>query len=506
MTSPGKAPEPAGIRRNATLAFGAQISTGVLTAILTLYLVRKLGPSGFGIFSLALSIGALVLLPADFGLSQSAARFLAERRGNQTAMTQVLGDALRVKLIVATAIGALFFAMAGPVASAYGIPDLAWPLRAMAVALIGQSVFSLFRASFEAMGRMGADWQLVGGESIVEALASIALVALGGGAAGAAWGRAAGYLTGVLIGIVIVVRMFGFAVLRPRSTDTGFVRRLARYGFALFLIDGVYAIFAQIDVLLVGAILGAGAAGIFAAPLRFAALLLYPASAITAGVAPRMARGKQDEPNTEALEFGLRLLILVHLLFVTPLLVWAEPLVHLVLGPGYGEAAGVLRALVPFIFLTGPTRLLTISVNYLGEARRRIVIVLVALALNVAVDLLLISKIGVVGGAVGNDVAFSLYAFGHLYVAHRLTGFPLMPLVYSLGRGLLAAAAMGAVLLAIGTGEVALPLIVIGLVVGMAVFLAVLLALREPLPAELSESIPGAAGRWLRRREAAGGG
>jgi O-antigen/teichoic acid export membrane protein len=496
----GKVPAPASIRRNAGLAFGGQLSTGVFTAILTLYLVRKLGPAEFGVFSLALGIGAMVLLPADFGLSQSAARFLAERRGDQAAMAQVMGDALRVKLIVAAVFGTLVFVAAGPIASVYGIPDLAWPVRAMAVALFAQSIFGLFRASFEAVGQMGVDWQVVASESAIEASASIALVALGGGAAGAAWGRAIGYAAGVLIALFLVVRLFGIAILRPRRKGTVFVRRLAGYGFAIFIIDGVYAVFAQVDILLVGAILGSVAAGIFAAPLRLVALLLYPASAITAGVAPRMSKGGKDGPNQEALELGLRSLLLIHLLFVVPLLVWAEPLVNLALGPGYAEAADVLRALVPFILLAGPTRLLTISVNYLGEARRRVVIVLGALALNIAVDLLLIPRIGVVGGAVGNDVAFALYAFGHLYVCRHLTGLPLMPLVRSLGRGLVAAAAMAAILVAFGRGDVPVPLMAIGLLVGTAVFLAILLVMREPVPAELSESFPGFVGRRLRRR------
>jgi O-antigen/teichoic acid export membrane protein len=491
-------PAPASIRRNAALALGAEVSAGVFTAVLTLYLVRKLGPAAFGVFSVALSIGALVLLPADFGLSQSAARFMAESRESHTAMIEVLGTALRVKLAAAGLVGVLLFALASPIASAYDLPGLLWPLRAMAVAVFAQSILGLLRSSFEAIGRMGMDWTMVASESAVETLASIALVTLGAGAAGAAWGRAIGYGVGVVAGLVLAVRLLGLGVLRPRRVDRAFARRLASYGGALLVIDGVYAVFSQVDVLLVGAILGAGAAGIFAAPLRLVALLLYPASALTAGVAPRMARVSGGRPNVAALSKGLSLLLVIHLLIITPLLVWAEPLVDLILGSGYGEAADVLRALTPFILLAGPARLLTISVNYLGEARRRIVVALAALALNVAVDLLLISRIGVVGAALGNDIAFALYAFGHLYICRHLAGLPLMPIARSLGRGLLAATAMGSVLLAIGYGHVAPPMMVVGLLAGSAAFVASLLALGEPMLAELWGSVPDSARRWFR--------
>ena len=43
-------------------------------------LVRVLGPEDYGVFALAISVASLVFLPADFGISQSTARFVAEPR------------------------------------------------------------------------------------------------------------------------------------------------------------------------------------------------------------------------------------------------------------------------------------------------------------------------------------------------------------------------------------------------------------------------------------------
>lgn len=493
------APRAAGIRRNTAMALGAELTTGALTAVLTLYLARTLGPERFGLFGLAIGIGALILLPADLGISQAAARFLAERRGDRSAMASAFSDALALKLAAAALFGGAMFALAGPVAAAYDLPGLTWPLRAMAVAVFAQSLFMLLRASFEAVGRMSADWRMVGGESLIEVSASVLLVALGGGAAGAAWGRSIGYAAGAALGLGLVLRMLGRPALRLRATERPLLARMARYGLAVMVIDAVYSVYAQIDVLLVGAILGASAAGVFSAPLRLVAFLGYPAAAITAGVAPRLARGTREEPDAAALVRGLRALVALQALALAPLLVWAEPITRLLLGDGYGPSAGVLRALVPFIFLAGPTRLLTISVNYLGEARRRIVYAVAALALNAVLDLVLIERIGVVGAAVGNDVGFAVYAFGHLYICRQLVDLPLAPLLASLLRGAAAAGAMALVLLAFGTGHVALPLLVLGLLLGTVVFAAVLRILREPLLDELAGSLPGPLGRLLGR-------
>jgi hypothetical protein len=68
------------IVRNTGFAFAIRIMSSAFTAALTLFLVRALDPIGYGLFGLAGAIAGLLLLVADFAISQSAARFAAERR------------------------------------------------------------------------------------------------------------------------------------------------------------------------------------------------------------------------------------------------------------------------------------------------------------------------------------------------------------------------------------------------------------------------------------------
>ena len=71
------------ITRNTAFALASQLATASFTALLTIVLVRVLGPEDYGVFALALSVASLVFLPADFGISQSTARFVAEHRGER---------------------------------------------------------------------------------------------------------------------------------------------------------------------------------------------------------------------------------------------------------------------------------------------------------------------------------------------------------------------------------------------------------------------------------------
>ena len=140
-------------------------------------------------------------------------------------------------------------------------------------------------------------------------------------------------------------------------------------------------------------------------------------------------------------------------MLVAPVIVWATPIVHLLFGHGYERSANVLRLLSVYIFLVGLGPLITTSVNYLGQASRRIWIVLAALAVNIVIDVVLVPVIGVTAGAIGTGVAYAILTCRRIssHLPASTQPVPLRPLAHTLARSLFAAAAMGAVLLAIGT-------------------------------------------------------
>ncbi len=473
------------IRRNTGFAFAVQMTGAVFTAGLTFFLVRALGPYEYGLLALALGVGGVLLIPSDLGISQSAARFIAEHRGDRPAVAAILADALKLKVAVAVLVSGGLFAASGLIADAYGAPGLTWPLRAMALALLGHSFLNFLGTTFTAQGRLALHLPVVASESAVETGTAVALVLLGAGATGAALGRAGGYLFATGVGLALLARHVGRRAIASRGGGGANLRRLVGYAGAMVVIDGAFTLFSRIDGLLIGAILGVRAVGLFEAPLRIVALLGYVGQAASKGVAPRVARQRGQVPNVEAFRRVLRYMIVVQSLAVAPVVVWAEPLTKLALGSGYEESAGVLRALAPFILLSGISPVLALGINYLGEARRRIPIAIGAVAINVVIDLTLLPTIGIIAGALATDVAYSFYTAGHLFLCRRMLGIPLRPLARTLFRSLLAASAMGGVLFAFGSHAVPIPWLLTGGALGAVAYCAVLLATREFTSEEL---------------------
>jgi hypothetical protein len=97
LVEPGTPQAPGGAVANSSLSLITQVLSGVFTGILTLFLVRALGASAYGSFALATSVGTLVAFPADFGVSSSTARFVAEFRTMPARVAEVVADAVRIK-------------------------------------------------------------------------------------------------------------------------------------------------------------------------------------------------------------------------------------------------------------------------------------------------------------------------------------------------------------------------------------------------------------------------
>jgi O-antigen/teichoic acid export membrane protein len=470
--------------RNAVHALGYQLITAAFTAALTVYLVRALAPHQYGLFALALAIAGLWEIPSDLGISSSAARFVAASLGDGGRVAEITSAALRLKLAVSGAVTLGLVAAAGPIAAAYGQPGLVWPLRGVAVALLGTSIMQFCLSAFIAQRRVSVNSRVVAAESAVETAASIALVLAGAGAAGAAFGRATGYLLGAAAGVIALRRALGRDAVRVRRRPPAEVRRgILGYAWAVAVVDVSWTAFTQVDALLIGGLLTTAAVGLFQAPMRLLAFLSYPSAAVAVAVAPRLAGAA---PGGERLTRACRLVVLVQAVLIAPLVVWPQPIVSVVLGSDYQGSVAVLRAIAPYAFLLGLAPLVSTSLDYLGEARRRIPIVVGSLLVNLAIDVVLIPRIGVVGGAIGSDVAFAVYVPAHLAVCARLLDADLLPLGVTFLRAGLAAAAMAGVLALVGTSGLAPVQIVVGAVAAIAAYVATLVLLDEVTVHELA--------------------
>lgn len=473
-----------GLIRSAVTVLLTYAGTALFTGLLTLYLVRALGPTAFGVFSLAMSIAALAAILIDFGIGSSAGRFMAERIDDRVALARIFATALRLKLITGVAAALLLIVLAAPIASAYNEPELTWPIRALAVSTLLQSIVGQLSSQLLAISQTAANLRMVYIEGAVEFSASVAFVVASGGATAAAAGRSAGYLVGAVAGLIIVLRLLGRRALavHRRGAEAVAVRDIGSYALWLWLAGSAYLIYVQVDAIIIGAVLGSTAVGAFTAPLRLSVFLAYPSLAVGNVVAPRFARTEGEAEDGGAppdLQEPVRWLLVLQSVMVAPLIAWARPIVDLVLGTGYDDSVAVVRVLAAFIFIQGFAPLLSLTANFLGEARRRLPWAVGTVIVNVVIDLLLLRSVGVEAAAIASSLAIALYVGGHWLICRQLVVLRVAPMLWTFARCIVAAEAMGAVLLALGTKDLSPLEWVAGLAGGLVAYVAVLVLLGE---------------------------
>ncbi len=469
------------VSRSATFALLAQLVGGVLTAILTIFLGRALAAGQFGAFTFGLSVITLATLFADLGISSSTARFIAERRDQPNTAAAVFQTAIRLKLFTGVPVTALLFVLAGPICAVFGIADAVWVVRGCAIAMLMQTLFTLCLGTFIALGKLRYNLILATVESVVEVSATLSLVLLGAAATGAAFGRAIGYAVGLVVGLAVIHRTIGRLSMRHREEDRSVVspRQIIGYAGPLVLVEAAFRVFTSIDVLLIAAIVGGGApVAAFALPVRLTIFLEYPGSAVSSAVSPRMTR-RAKEGDIALLARSMRYLVILQMLITVPLLIWPEAIMYLLFGNKYPEASAVLRGLAPYVFLSGIAQLTTLTVNYLGEAWRRVPLAVMMLTVNIVIDVLLLPRIGILAGAIGTSAAYAIWVPAHVWILRKRGGLHIGPLIITTARSCLAAGAMIGALALLGTGRVPFPLMLLGALVGPMVYIAVLFVLRE---------------------------
>ena len=190
-------------------------------------------------------------------------------------------------------------------------------------------------------------------------------------------------MLGALIAAVLALRFFGRRAIAERTS--GHMRGMTGYAGALFVVTVAFTLFEQIDILLIGAIIGTTAAGVFEAPCASRRSQLWRHG--RGDRASRRAwRAGGEGPNVEAFTRAMRYLMILQAALLAPLLAWSGPIVDLTLGSGYEESADVLRALAPFVFLSGIGTFMTVAVNYWARRAGVVPLAIAAVVINWSLD------------------------------------------------------------------------------------------------------------------------
>ncbi len=379
----------------------------LLRAIIIIYAARVLGAYNWGIFNYAITLVTFLSVFAEMGINRILMRETA-KAADGTLRSQILSTSFFIMLTL-TGVSVLIVVFAAP--HVITIPE-ARALLPLAVFILVFDTFREFGFSFiRAVEKM--EW-----ETGLYILTNLAIVAFGflflrlhptvraftfSYALGTGVGMAATYfvLRGDLKRIVSDVSV---KLIKPILNSA--------WPFAISAILGVLMI--NTDILIIGALRSATDVGFYSAGQRIVQLLYLIPSILTTSILPTFSRAAGKDPGKmrAVLERVLSSLFLVAIPIVAGGILLGPQIISFVFGKEYLPATAPFQILL--LTLIADFSAVTLSAVLFAYDRQRDLIVYSAIGgiLNVALDLALIPRFGMVGSSwatFGAQIASNAY-------------------------------------------------------------------------------------------------
>lgn len=396
--------------------------------ILTVLLARWLQPDGFGVLQLVLSMVAILLMPADLGISHSAARFVAETVNDRGPhLRGVLVGAGIMKAAIQLLVSAVVFVVAKPLGHALHVDPTGVRLGAALVFSLG--FHNGFLKIFEGLQQ----YRRIPGLALIknsgDLVFSVAFVLLGWGVAGALLGRVLGSAIAAIVAFIIVAtKVYRRSPHAPWQLGRE-TRQILGYGSVLAIVDLGSRILMNADRFLINAFLGAAAVGTYSVPARVLELSEIVALSVAAGIAPGLAGRSLDDAERRNTFVGSIVHLWALYAFVGAVICAMGPrLIVSLLGTEYSAGGPILRVMSVALPLVGISPMLSLSLNYSGHAAVRAYFVFLAVGILVCADMVLIPRLGAVGAAVGFVLGQASYVMCQLVYCMRSFGIGARPL------------------------------------------------------------------------------
>ena len=396
-----------GVAAGTTWSLVARLLQMAVKLVAVVVLARVMGPGEYGIVAFVLSSTALLTVVADLGMAGGTARLLAE---DPSAARCVLR---RTALALGCTLGAgivLLWLTREHVAALANAPILANGTLVVAALLVAQIAQRYLSKVYEGLGAValyGRILALLG--SLPWLLPVIAVWWWSTQVTAVLLAQVLGYVMLVAVAVgVLRQRVFARAWASTERCSEPRVATIARYSLPMVATAASFFVFSQSDVLIIQAYLGSQDVGVYSVAVRMIETAHVPAGALGGAAAVYLARYYRTDP-ARARSLFTRLTSILLTAYVPAALLAimvGRPAIELLFGVDYADAATIIAVYTPYLLAKAFSSVYALALDYLGFAARRAVVVGAAAAMNVALNIFLVPRLGIVGAAIATQITY----------------------------------------------------------------------------------------------------
>jgi polysaccharide transporter, PST family len=375
-----------------------------ISMVVSVWMMRYLGPQQFGQISFALAFVALFSGFSNLGLDGVIVRDLVRARHT---MEETLGSAWILKFV-----GAGIALVLATAAISWLRPDDTlgiWLVFLFAGAFLFQSLDVLdmwFRSSLRS--RLSVIPKTI--TVTVAALGKSGLILAGAPLIAFAWMGVAEAMLGSFALLAMYIWLGGN--LRTWRIQADRVRALTREGLPLALSAMVVILYMRIDQVMLGEMLDDEAVGMYTAAMRISEIFYFIPNVLVMSIAPVLVRARESGESIylARVEQMFSSIAIAAILIAIPMSMLARPLIALILGPDFISAAPVLQVHIWALLFVA---LGIASAQYLlleGQNNISLQRTTIGAVVNVGLNLLWIPRYGIVGAAWASLIAYGVAA------------------------------------------------------------------------------------------------
>lgn len=384
-----------------------EVGTSVLFLV---FVIRKLGPTEYGIFGVIMSVTAAGNMLATFGFSETLSKYIPElaRNEKRDATIWIAQRILAVGLLLALLCCAALWIFRERVAGMFHYPGMSGLYPVIAALVISQTLVALLSAMNIGLWRAGTVFAITGLVNVLAAVGAICLVYLGRATGEAAASAAAvAFLLG-MAAFVVVSRRWIFG--RPRlKTDMKPIWRFSASAWIVRL--SLFAMGSNVVVILICWLLGSRKEVAF---FNCAYVPLFRLQALILGwsvsVLPSLAE-LRAKLGASSLVVPYRIYVKLTVAVAAPTFVfvawYAGSLITGLFGVQFARAAVSLRvyAILSLIALLAGSGLTTNLLYTLGKARAVGFVRAATAVAHLGLSCWLILRYGALGAVIGIGLA-----------------------------------------------------------------------------------------------------
>lgn len=389
------------------LLWGLAISA-VISAIGIIIFARVLGPTDYGLYTIALIAPNLISAFRDWGINSAMIKYTAQYHAENKPAN--IRNILVAGLVFETSLGlALSFVsllLSGFLATTgFHRPSITLLIQVASFTILTGALMTAAQAAFIGMEKMVPNSITIVSQSIIKTVLVPALVLLGFGSYGAVVGHTVATVIAGLIGVLLMWTIYKDL---PKPNNGEYKLRLAenikfmfKYGLPLSISSILVGFLTQFYNFLMAIYASDLAIGNYSVATNFAVAITFFATPIATMLFPAFSKldpQKEKETLRNVFQYSVKYAALLVMPTAAAMIALAKPAVYTLFGDKYAQAPLFLALIaVGYLFVAFGNLSFGNLINSQGETRLYLKLTLINVATGFTLSLTLIPRFGILG-------------------------------------------------------------------------------------------------------------